>query len=133
MESQLHVQIRYLHRNTFAQCMLSENIYTQKSSITCTYAVLYLENVSRGAKLRFQEIRGQGAGIQLFLMIYAILIDIRLDKFPRGSEKKQAPPKCAPDTYVYIELAMATHNGSIDAPVDHSVAVTSEDTTAWPS
>ena len=45
-----------------------------------------------GTKLRFQEIRGEGAGIQLFLMIYAILIDIRLDKFPRGGEKKASPP-----------------------------------------
>ena len=49
--------------------------------------MLYLENVSRGgggAKLRFQEIRGREPGIQLFSMIYAILIDIRLDEFPGG-------------------------------------------------
>ena len=38
------------------------------------------------AKLRFQEIRGREPGIQLFSMIYAILIDIRLDEFPRGGE-----------------------------------------------
>ena len=49
--------------------------------------MLYLENVSRGeggAKLRFQEIREGESGIQLFSVIYAILIDIRLDEFPTG-------------------------------------------------
>ena len=42
------------------------------------------------AELRFQEIRGDKPGIQLFSVIYAILIDIRLDEFP---------PKCASEYY----------------------------------
>ena len=66
-----------------------------------------------GAKLRFQEIRGGEPGIQLFSLIdallmggltiavrqvysyilHALLIDIRLDEFPRGARKL---PQCAP-------------------------------------
>ena len=55
-----------------------------------------------GAKLWFQEIGGGGGGegepgIQLFSAIYAILIDIRLDEFPRGGgEKKARGGKCPP-------------------------------------
>ena len=48
------------------------------------------------AKLRFQEIREGESGIQLFSVIYAILIDIRLDEFQMvrgggcgGARKKQ--------------------------------------------
>ena len=66
-------------------------------------SVLYLVNVSRGgAKLRFQEITGGGGepGIQLFSVIYAIVMDIRLDKFPSGGEKKarggRMPPRSPP-------------------------------------
>ena len=43
----------------------------------------------RGAKLRFQKIREDESGIQLFSVIYTS--DIRLDEFPRGEggdEKK---------------------------------------------
>ena len=54
-----------------------------------------------GAKWKFQEIRGGGgdeSGIQLFSMIYAILIDIRLDELPRGDKKKArgGGGKCLP-------------------------------------
>ena len=40
-----------------------------------------------GAKRRFPEIRGGGVGepgVRLFSVIYAILIEIRLDEFPGG-------------------------------------------------
>ena len=79
--------------------------------------MLYLENVSRGSKTevpRNKGGRGGGGepGIQLFSVIdallmggltiavrsyslHALLIDIRLDEFPRGGEKF-APPQCAP-------------------------------------
>ena len=47
---------------------------------------------------------GGKPGIQLFSVIYAILIGKRLDEFPRGwgwgARKKQAPSKCPPDMYV---------------------------------
>ena len=45
----------------------------------------------KGGKTEVPRNKG-GGDWQLFSMIYAILIDIRLDKFPRGGEKKASPP-----------------------------------------
>ena len=61
--------------------------------------MLYLENVSREAKLRFQEIREGGGGepeIQLFSVICALLTDIRLDEFPRAGARKSKGGTNAP-------------------------------------
>ena len=60
------------------------------------HSVLYLENVSSGGKTKVPKNKGGKPGIQLFSVIYAILIDIRLDEFPRGGARKMPrPPKCA--------------------------------------
>ena len=62
-----------------------------------------------GAELRFQEIREGGEpGIQLFSVIYAIIIDIRLDEFPRGgarNSKAPTPKKCAPAVSLHLAAA----------------------------
>ena len=46
--------------------------------------MLCLENVSRGSKTEVPRNKGGEPGIQLFLVIYALLIDIRLDELTRG-------------------------------------------------
>ena len=60
--------------------------------------MLYIENVSGGGggKLRFQEIRGGEPGIQLFSVIYTMLIDIRgLMNSQRGVRKSKGG-ECPP-------------------------------------
>ena len=62
--------------------------------VIATLSVLYLENVSRGGggKTEVPRNREGGAWNPTVLSDHAILIDIRLDEFPRRGEKKAIPP-----------------------------------------
>ena len=63
-----------------------------------TYCSAVLRKCFKRGKAEVPKNKRGEAGIQLFSVPYAILIDIRLDQFPRvGGEKKargvNAPPK----------------------------------------